>query len=45
MTKAVKCIGFLGWIFGHKFIKNMGMYTYTCDHCYRCGLPKGRWTA
>ncbi len=25
------------WIFGHKYFKWMGDYSYHGDNCYRCG--------
>jgi hypothetical protein len=40
-TRAPKCRGLLGWIFGHKFMKQVGGYIYSSDHCYWCGVPKG----
>jgi hypothetical protein len=37
--KPVKCIGWVGRIFGHKF-RTIDRYL---DHCSRCGMPEGGW--
>jgi hypothetical protein len=35
-----KCIGIMGWLFGHKFSK---AFWDGADHCWRCGMPRGGW--
>lgn len=37
----MKCLGLFGRIFGHKFLKSRGGYTYRSDYCYRCGREMG----
>lgn len=41
MVSPAKCLGFMGWVFGHKYVKKTLEYEYTDNYCYRCGLPKG----
>lgn len=36
-----KCLGFLGWIFGHSWMDIDG---YMHNYCKRCGMPKGGWS-
>ncbi len=38
-----KCVGLFGWIFGHRFTKNVGNYQYSINYCGRCGMPAGGW--
>lgn len=38
-NQPTKCIGILGWMFGHKFA-TLDRYHL---HCQRCGMPKGGW--
>lgn len=43
MTESVKCRGFLGRIFGHKFNKSLWAagVTVSDGYCYRCGyIPR-----
>ena len=42
--KLYKCIGIMGAMFGHKFIKLAGGYSFSSNYCYRCGMPKGGMT-
>ena len=37
----VKCIGLMGHIFGHKFVKRGWTST---GACFRCGTLQGAWT-
>ena len=34
----VKCVGLLGRLFGHKFIKVSCGWQYRSNHCFRCGF-------
>lgn len=39
------CVGWLGKIFGHKFVKSdfWSGITFHEDNCFRCGMPQGGW--
>lgn len=40
----MKCVGIVGRLFGHKFVKTVGWeYVYRSDYCWRCGMPMGGW--
>ena len=36
--KRPKCVGLMGWLFGHRFTVNSGDYSYRLGYCGRCGL-------
>jgi hypothetical protein len=36
-----QCAGLLGWLFGHKYLKSRGDYTYRSIYCFRCGRTIG----
>ena len=40
--KSSRCIGIVGRIFGHKFLKSQGGFVHGPDACFRCGRPFGR---
>lgn len=44
MKERIKCQGLLGLIFGHKFVKNAGDYTFRDGYCYRCGMSAVSWS-
>ena len=42
VSAANKCIGLLGWLFGHKYTKSTLDSAYDWDHCFRCGRQAGQ---
>jgi hypothetical protein len=43
MTNPTKCLGFFGWLRGHKWFKFSLDFYIESDYCLRCGMPKGGW--
>lgn len=34
------CLGVLGWMFGHQFLKSKRGWTYESNSCFRCGWTR-----
>jgi hypothetical protein len=41
-VKPTPCLGILGKLFGHKYVKVVYDLIYRSNYCYRCGRLKNR---
>lgn len=39
-TTSVRCLGIVGFLFGHKYLKGFAAHCLS-DYCWRCGKPVG----